>query len=67
MSPAGWLGGTEWLPELPFLCTYLCEQDFAALSSIKMKRGNKINADHCLIPACTHPSRRVVFPIKIYF
>jgi hypothetical protein len=34
---------------LPFPSTYLCEQDFSALTSIKTKNRNRIDTEPCLI------------------
>lgn len=49
-----WYG--ESLPErLPFPCTYLYEQDFSALTSVKRKCRNRIDANYCLILARIHP------------
>ena len=40
------------LAELPTLAPLSVWIWFSALASIKMKCGNKIGVDHCLIPAC---------------
>jgi hypothetical protein len=44
---------------LPFPSTYLCEQGFSALTSIKTKHRNRLNPESALIPALTKIRPRI--------
>jgi hypothetical protein len=44
---------------LPFLSTYLCEQGFFALTSIKTKHRNRLNPESALILALTKIRPRI--------